>query len=462
MYFMVPLLLCIRLVANAENIPVYMDGEEVIFDTQPFIENGRTLVPMRAIFEKYGARVDWDDDTNTVTAYTKGMILSMDINNTTIFKNTLPEETDVPAILRDGRTYVPLRLVAETLNSDVVWDDKTKSVFITRKENNYLDWNSSYDYYGQIENSEANGYGGLYNKSTGELTQLGFYEDSEIVADTNYYDDSMIYTGEFANSKMNGTGMLAFTDGAIYSGNFVDNVMEGEGTLAYPDGSYYSGNWKSGSLQGNGIFYDAQNKLQYEGVFVSGKREGAFTVKDLTENTSEVVSFHNDVYVTEDYFIRMEYENLKAEYEKKSSEIDKQIAALLEEEPKLLDEYREELEKLNDYIANGDPFSTDWAKTIYKQYSIDIDEEEPKGTDFASSNAKRIWAYNKSLADRDILAFNETYIDKWGNAIKNEYESKMKQINSTMESLQIQLNALETSYKNSLKQLEIKYSIIGH
>lgn len=53
----------------ADDIKVYIDSVEIRFDIPPIIENGRTLVPMRAIFESLGAEVDWDNDTKTAAAY---------------------------------------------------------------------------------------------------------------------------------------------------------------------------------------------------------------------------------------------------------------------------------------------------------------------------------------------------------------------------------------------------------
>ena len=50
------------------DISVYLDGQPLTFDVQPQIINGRTVVPLRAIFEAMGAKVNWDGDTQTVTA----------------------------------------------------------------------------------------------------------------------------------------------------------------------------------------------------------------------------------------------------------------------------------------------------------------------------------------------------------------------------------------------------------
>ena len=56
----------------AKDIEVLMDGEKIIFDTAPILEDGRTLVPFRKIFETLGYEVSWDGDERKVKATKKG------------------------------------------------------------------------------------------------------------------------------------------------------------------------------------------------------------------------------------------------------------------------------------------------------------------------------------------------------------------------------------------------------
>ena len=65
-------MLCQPTVFAAETITVTVDGSKIQFDQSPIIENGRTLVPLRAIFEKLNAIVEWDDATQTVYAKRHG------------------------------------------------------------------------------------------------------------------------------------------------------------------------------------------------------------------------------------------------------------------------------------------------------------------------------------------------------------------------------------------------------
>lgn len=120
----------------ADNEPsVFIDGEQMIFDVNPFIENDRTLVPMRAIFEAVGANVQWDAENRTVHAVRvegeRVSGISLQIDSTDAFVNSEKMVLDVPAKIKDDRTFVPLRFVIEALGEKVEWDGEEYAVIIT-------------------------------------------------------------------------------------------------------------------------------------------------------------------------------------------------------------------------------------------------------------------------------------------------------------------------------------------
>ena len=90
---------------------VILDGNQLSFDVSPTIENGRTLVPLRAIFEALGADVNWDGVTQTVTATNGNAWIELQIGATTVYKNGSPVSLDVPAKIINNRTLVPLLYV---------------------------------------------------------------------------------------------------------------------------------------------------------------------------------------------------------------------------------------------------------------------------------------------------------------------------------------------------------------
>lgn len=106
---------------------VNVDNEAVIYDTAPVIRNDRTQVPIRIVTETLGGKVDWNGVTKEVTLHIDGKEIKMTVGKTL-------EKYGVAPVIIDGRTFVPVRFVADELGATVAWDDATKTVTITKIE----------------------------------------------------------------------------------------------------------------------------------------------------------------------------------------------------------------------------------------------------------------------------------------------------------------------------------------
>lgn len=111
-------------------IEVLIDNKLLQLDVSPVLEQGRTLVPLRAIFEALGADVVWNSATQSVTATKGTTTLSLQLGNITAQKNGVSITLQVPAKIIGGRTMVPLRFVGEALGAGVNWDGSTRKVFV--------------------------------------------------------------------------------------------------------------------------------------------------------------------------------------------------------------------------------------------------------------------------------------------------------------------------------------------
>ncbi len=100
------------------------------FETAPVIEDDRTLVPMRFLFEQMGADVEWDQATRTATATMDGTTVAFSIDDTTAEVNGTAATMDVPARLINDKTMVPLRFLSENMGYTVTWDDATRTAVI--------------------------------------------------------------------------------------------------------------------------------------------------------------------------------------------------------------------------------------------------------------------------------------------------------------------------------------------
>lgn len=112
------------------DINVNLNGRYLFFDSEPIIKNGRTLVPMRAIFEALGADIEWDGAKRTVSAYRNGVSMEVKIDDSIAHINGLAVGLEVPPTIVDGRTMVPIRFISESLGAHVSWDGLNRDVII--------------------------------------------------------------------------------------------------------------------------------------------------------------------------------------------------------------------------------------------------------------------------------------------------------------------------------------------
>lgn len=107
-----------------------VNGKAVQLDAAPEIKDGRTFLPLRAIAEIFGATVEWIPDTQGVTVTLGDSTIGLQIGNPTAVING--EVMDIVApYIKNGRTMVPLRVIAEGLGATVEWDPIGKIVTIT-------------------------------------------------------------------------------------------------------------------------------------------------------------------------------------------------------------------------------------------------------------------------------------------------------------------------------------------
>ena len=114
-------------------VTVMLDGTEVQFpDAQPFIDTrDRTLVPIRFVSEAMGAEVSWEQDTDTAVIKKDGDTVRYTIGSMKAYLNNEVIVFDTYGILKEDRTFVPLRFISEMLGCDVDWNGESYVVTIT-------------------------------------------------------------------------------------------------------------------------------------------------------------------------------------------------------------------------------------------------------------------------------------------------------------------------------------------
>ncbi|MCC6729526.1 MAG: copper amine oxidase N-terminal domain-containing protein [Chthonomonadales bacterium] len=121
--------------ASAQDITVRVNGETVSFPgTQPREVGGRVLVPLRGVLEDMGAHVRWRPDDNTVVATRGQTRIVLPIGRRDARVDGRRVRLDVPAMIVNGSTMVPLRFVSESLGAEVHWRSATRTVAISTSD----------------------------------------------------------------------------------------------------------------------------------------------------------------------------------------------------------------------------------------------------------------------------------------------------------------------------------------
>lgn len=114
-----------------DSINVYLKGKLQSFEQAPIIKDGSTLVPMRAIFEAFGATVEWDGNQQIIDAEKGAKNIRLQIGWKGAWIGETKAELDVAPEIINGSTMVPLRFIGEALGEKIEWDGDTRSVLIS-------------------------------------------------------------------------------------------------------------------------------------------------------------------------------------------------------------------------------------------------------------------------------------------------------------------------------------------
>jgi flavodoxin/acetyl esterase/lipase len=116
------------------NPTMTVNGQDRMIDedgTVPVIQNGRTLLPVRAVVEAMGGAAEWDGTTQTATLSYGGNVIRLIIGSETAYLNDTPQSLDVTPVIIGGRTMLPIRFIAESFGFDVAWDGVNREVTLT-------------------------------------------------------------------------------------------------------------------------------------------------------------------------------------------------------------------------------------------------------------------------------------------------------------------------------------------
>ena len=210
--------------SNEKIITVLLSGKKIEFDVAPVVENGRTLVPLRAIFEALDMEVNYD--VGAITAKKEGLTINLTIDSSIAYINGEENTLDVPSRIVNGRTIVPLRFIGESTGLTVGYDGATKTVTMNDLPNAILtpknhdlksDWDNNTvtkitlnGSSALVEGSGAAANGGVITISkAGTYVVSGTLTNGQIIVNATNEDRVCLI--------LNGTNITNRTGAAIYA-----------------------------------------------------------------------------------------------------------------------------------------------------------------------------------------------------------------------------------------------------
>lgn len=199
--------------ATSKEIHVVKDGQKLSFDQPPVMINDRVMVPIRTIFESLGYSVQWDGNLRMAKAKKAGNEITVRIDDPVISHTKGTYTCDVPPMIINGRTLVPVRAISECAGCTVDWRSSTQTVMISdglTTDNTDLFWRSIEGIWVDLSQAKSN---------RGDVT-FPFYQINDKDMVYGVYPGGYDRTGEITNVKEVSNYTFDFT---LYypAGNFM-------------------------------------------------------------------------------------------------------------------------------------------------------------------------------------------------------------------------------------------------
>jgi len=117
----------------SKKIAIEIDGKNIPSTVSPIQEKGTTFVPIRVVSEYLGTKVDYNQKNKEITLIKKNQVIKLKIGSKQASTNGISSTLTVAPRLVNGITFVPIRMIAETFNSEVQWDRENQKVIIVNK-----------------------------------------------------------------------------------------------------------------------------------------------------------------------------------------------------------------------------------------------------------------------------------------------------------------------------------------
>ena len=270
MFFALATLFALVLMPSAayatDGIRVTIDGQQVNFESQgPVIVDGRTLVPVRAVFEKLGFEVGWDASGQIIIANNQHT-LAVNVGSDVFTANGITHHLDAPAQIIGGSTLVPIRALLEQVGMSLNWDDAARTVVISSVPG--LDIIGS-------------------RLAMGSTRRL--FVDGEGVLWASTHNSHIIRNNDDWSRVMDDVAVVS-ASGGVYLAITTDGVLWGWGTNT------------SGQL-GDGSFTNRQTPVQIKSDVVYTSTNGRLTIAITSDNALWIWGVNGSAFTMPDGYI---------------------------------------------------------------------------------------------------------------------------------------------------------------
>jgi len=205
-------------VVESPAVKIVIDGKTGTYTNTPIISEGRTLLPLREVLTNLGVKneeIKWNDSDKSIRISKDSTTIDLKINDKNGSVNGEKIDIEVPPMIYNDSTYIPVRFVSQSLGKKVVWDGSTTSVLI-RDEKDYnevkdlleksnkasesiekmkIKMNADYDIFSDGKNSKMTA---VIDSETNTKTlamhmNMTMNTDGKDIVTETYYCDSAIY-----------------------------------------------------------------------------------------------------------------------------------------------------------------------------------------------------------------------------------------------------------------------------
>lgn len=260
-----------------EPIDISLNGQELLLDEPPIIVEGRTLVPVRFIFEPLGLTISWNSESRTAIGEKEGLSIIMPIDSTIAVVNDNPVKLDVAATIINDRTYVPLRFVAESTGAIVTWHGESRSVTIEYLDEKSIDviFKDIYEDVNDLDGANMKVVRQQYHEIYAKVMQM----KSEYLTNDEKMKEDLIElansSGLILTSNMSLNDMLKqFKDYKINQQNIIKkDMIEKHSSYEFSNGDLYYGDFVNSEMYGL-AYYQFKSGGELIGSFSNNQRQG--------------------------------------------------------------------------------------------------------------------------------------------------------------------------------------------